>query len=92
MREDEYVSTYLTRLFDITNHMKSYGKELNIDRIVQKILISLARIFYGIVFVIEHSKLTEEMKLQEMVGPLKASEQRLERHVESAPEKGILEP
>ncbi|CAL9001231.1 unnamed protein product [Prunus brigantina] len=41
MRDDESLSVYLKKLFDLINQMRSYGEELSRERIVQKLLISL---------------------------------------------------
>ena len=34
MRDDESLSAYLTKLFDLINQMQSYGEELSRERIV----------------------------------------------------------
>lgn len=52
MREDESLSAYLTRLFVLTNQMKSmvpklknFEGELSKNRIMQKLLISLIKTY-----------------------------------------------
>lgn len=43
MSDDETMSGYLVKLFDLINQMKSNGEELSNQRIVQKLLISLPK-------------------------------------------------
>lgn len=54
MDEDESLSVYLIRLFDLIYQMKSYGEELNNQRIVQKLLISIPKCYDSIAYVIEY--------------------------------------
>ncbi|XP_068304390.1 uncharacterized protein [Pyrus communis] len=89
MKDSESLSVYLSRLFDIINQMKSYGEELSRERIVQKLLISLPKIYDAICSVIEHSRDLETIEVQEVVASLKGFEQRLELHDESSTEKAF---
>lgn len=54
MDEDESLSVYLIRLFDLIYQMKSYSEELNNQRIVQKLLISIPKSYDSIAYVIEY--------------------------------------
>ncbi|KAM1223481.1 hypothetical protein PS2_042180 [Malus domestica] len=84
MKDNESLSVYLTRLFDIMNQMKSYGEDLSRERVVQKLLISLPRSYDPICSVIEHSKDLETLEVQEVVASLKSFELRLDRHAENS--------
>lgn len=44
MKNDESLSVYVTRLFDLINKMKMYDEDLSNKRNVEKLLISLAYI------------------------------------------------
>ncbi|CAL8161243.1 unnamed protein product [Prunus armeniaca] len=89
MKDSESLSVYLVRLFDIINHMKSYGEELSRERIVQKLLFSLPKSYDSIFSVIEHSKDLETLEVQEVVASLKSFELRLDRHTENSTEKAF---
>ncbi|CAN6726057.1 unnamed protein product [Malus baccata var. baccata] len=85
MKENELLKDYFTRLFDVVNKMKTYGEELPNERIVQKLLISLTKPYDSIVSVIEEIK----NNVQDVMASLRAFDQRLERHADSAPEKAF---
>ncbi|CAL2238017.1 unnamed protein product [Prunus armeniaca] len=89
MKDSESLSVYLVRLFDIVNHMKSYGEELSRERIVQKLLFSLPKSYDSICSVIEHSNDLETLEVQEVVASLKSFELRLDRHTENSTEKAF---
>ncbi|KAI5321249.1 hypothetical protein L3X38_030320 [Prunus dulcis] len=89
MREDESLSAYLTKLFDLINQMRGYGEELSRERIVQKMLISLLPGYDPICSVIEHSRDLDAIEVQEVVASLKSFDQRLERHHENKTEKAF---
>ncbi|KAB2603157.1 hypothetical protein D8674_004162 [Pyrus ussuriensis x Pyrus communis] len=89
MRDDESLSAYLTKLFDIMNQMRIYGEELSRERVVQKLLISLPRSYDSICAVIEHSKDIETLEIQEVVASLKGYEQRLDMHTDHSTEKAF---
>ncbi|XP_068313697.1 uncharacterized protein [Pyrus communis] len=89
MRENELLKDYFTRLFDVVNKMKTYGKELPNERIVQKLLISLTKPYDSIVSVIEETKDIETLSVQDVIASLRAFGQRLERHADFAPEKAF---
>ncbi|CAL8162110.1 unnamed protein product [Prunus armeniaca] len=61
---------------------KFYGEDISDQRIVQKLLISLSREYDSIAEVIEETKDTETIRVQEVIGYLKSHEQRLQRHTE----------
>ncbi|KAI5328619.1 hypothetical protein L3X38_028016 [Prunus dulcis] len=89
MRDDESLSAYLTKLFDLINQMRSYGEDLARVRIVQKLLISLPLAYDSICYVIEHSKDLDEIKIQEVVASFKSFELRLDRHSGDKTEKAF---
>lgn len=89
MQDDESLSGYITTLLELVNQMKSYGENISDQRIVQKLLISLTRDYDSIAKVIEETKDTETIGVQEVIGSLKSHEQRLQRHNEKVTEKAF---
>ncbi|XP_068307388.1 uncharacterized protein [Pyrus communis] len=89
MKENELLKDYFTRLFDVIKKMKTYGEELPNERIVQKLLISLTKPYDSIVSVIEETKDTETLSVQDVMASLRAFDQRLKRHADFAPEKAF---
>ncbi|KAI5344111.1 hypothetical protein L3X38_011988 [Prunus dulcis] len=89
MKDDESLTAYVTKLFDLINQMRSYGEELPRERIVQKLLISLPSTYDSICSVIEHSRDLNEIEVQEVVASLKSFELRLDRHSENRTEKAF---
>ncbi|KAM0969390.1 hypothetical protein COP2_018032 [Malus domestica] len=89
MREDEPLKDYFSRVFDVVTQMKTYGKELPNERIVQKLLISLTKPYDSIVSVIEETKDTDTLSVQDVMASLRAFDQRLERHSDGATEKAF---
>ncbi|CAL2236277.1 unnamed protein product [Prunus armeniaca] len=89
MKDSESFSSYVAKLFDLINQMKSYGEELPRERVVQKLLISLPRSYDSICSVIEHSKDLDTLEIQEVVASLKNFELRLDRHTENSTEKAF---
>ncbi|KAM1401715.1 hypothetical protein ACFX2F_028829 [Malus domestica] len=89
MRDDESLSVYLTKLFDLINQMRSYGDELSRERVVQKLLISLPSAYDSICSIIEHSKDLDVIEVQEVVASLKSFELRLDRHSKHKIEKAF---
>ncbi|XP_016649641.1 PREDICTED: uncharacterized protein LOC107881088 [Prunus mume] len=89
MRDDESLSVYLTKLFDIINQMWSYGEELSRQRVVQKLLISLPSAYDSICYVIKHSKDLDMIEVQEVVASLKSFELMLDRHSENKIERAF---
>ncbi|XP_070660492.1 uncharacterized protein [Malus domestica] len=76
MRDDESISSYLTRLNDLINQMRTFGESLSNERLVQKVLIRLSKPYDSICLVIENTKCLETVELQEVVAILKSQEQR----------------
>ncbi|XP_059627041.1 uncharacterized protein LOC132269821 [Cornus florida] len=63
----------------VVNQMKTYGEDISNQRIVEKILISLPEKYDSIVAVIEETKKLENLSVEELMGSIKAFEQRLSR-------------
>ncbi|XP_059628627.1 uncharacterized protein LOC132271301 [Cornus florida] len=61
---------------------KTYGEDISNQRIVEKILISLLEKYDSIVAVIEETKELENLSVEELMGSIKAFEQRLNRRSE----------
>ncbi|XP_021828951.1 uncharacterized protein LOC110769305 [Prunus avium] len=75
VHDDEPLSGYVTKLLELVNQMKAYGEVLTEQRIVQKLLISLSREYDSIAEVIEETKDTKSIGVQEVIGSLKSQEQ-----------------
>nr|XP_015877046.1 uncharacterized protein LOC107413575 [Ziziphus jujuba var. spinosa] len=74
MKEDETLSSYLTRLNDLINQMKTFGESLSTERLVQKVSISLTKAYEPICLVIENTKDPESVEFQEVVAIRKSQE------------------
>ncbi|CAN6570135.1 unnamed protein product [Malus baccata var. baccata] len=89
MRDDESLSSYLTRLNELINQMRTFGESLSNERLVQKVLISLSKPYGSICLVIENTKCLETVELQEVVAILKSQEQRFDLHNVDTTEKAF---
>ncbi|KAI5328020.1 hypothetical protein L3X38_027416 [Prunus dulcis] len=89
MSDNESLSGYIAKLFDLINQMKSYGEDLSNQRIVQKLLISLPKSYDSIAAVIENTKDLHTIDAQDVVAILKGYEQRLDRHGDNSAEKAF---
>ncbi|KAI5355061.1 hypothetical protein L3X38_007956 [Prunus dulcis] len=89
MRENEPLTAYLTRLNELINQMKTFGEVLPNERLVQKVLISLSKIYDPICLVIENTKSLETIELQEVIAILKSQEQRFDTHNVDTAEKAF---
>ncbi|CAL8990975.1 unnamed protein product, partial [Prunus brigantina] len=89
MHENESLSAYLTRLNELINQMKTYGESLSNESLVQKVLISLNKVYDPICLVIENTKSLETVDLQEVIAILKSQEQRFELHNADTVEKAF---
>ncbi|KAI5323580.1 hypothetical protein L3X38_032652 [Prunus dulcis] len=75
MRENEPLTAYLTRLNELINQMKTFGEVLSNERLDQKVLISLSKVYDPICLVIENTKSLETIELQEVIAILKSQDQ-----------------
>ncbi|KAI5344639.1 hypothetical protein L3X38_012516 [Prunus dulcis] len=89
MREGEQLTAYLTRLNELINQMKTFGEVLSNERLVQKVLISLSRVYDPICLVIENTKSLETIELHEVIAILKSQEQRFDMHNVDMAEKAF---
>ena len=69
--------------------MKAYGETIAEERLVQKILLSLNRNYDSIVSIIEETKDLETLTFQEVIGSIKAFDQRLLKHAENSTESAF---
>ena len=88
MKENETLNEFSSRFIELVNQMKSYGEEISDRRIVEKLFIRLPNKYDPMVVVVEETKDPSLLSVQELIGSLKAYEQRLlrpfEKLVESA--------
>ncbi|CAN6707914.1 unnamed protein product [Malus baccata var. baccata] len=89
MRDDESLSGHLTHLNDLINQIKTFGETLSNERLVQKVLISLTKMYDPICLVIENTKFWESVELQEVLAILKSQEQRFDLHSSDATERAF---
>nr|XP_043630099.1 uncharacterized protein LOC122601401 [Erigeron canadensis] len=89
MKENESLNDYSSRLTDLVNQMKSYGDEIDDQRIVEKILITIPEKFDPIIAVIENTKDLKTLGIQELLSSLKSYEQRMTRHTGRAIESAF---
>ncbi|KAM1651271.1 hypothetical protein ACFX13_004067 [Malus domestica] len=89
MRDDESLSSYLTRLNKIINQMRTFGESRSNKRLVQNVLISLSKPYDSICLVIENTKCLETVELQEVVAILKSQEQQFDLHNVDTTEKAF---
>lgn len=75
MIDNESISMYLDKVFDLINQIKSNGEGISNQMIVQKLLISLPKSYDSITFVIENSKDLEVIDVHDVVSILKGYEQ-----------------
>ncbi|XP_059658882.1 uncharacterized protein LOC132305224 [Cornus florida] len=73
----------------VVNQMKTYGEDISNQRIIEKILISLPKKYDSIVTVIEETKELENLSVEELMGSIKAFEQRLSRRSEKTIESAF---
>ncbi|CAN6706781.1 unnamed protein product [Malus baccata var. baccata] len=66
-----------------------FGETLSNERLVQKVLISLTKIYDLICLVIENTKCLESVELQEVLAILKSQEQRFDLHSSDATERAF---
>ncbi|XP_050888532.1 uncharacterized protein LOC127093633 [Lathyrus oleraceus] len=89
MKNSGKIPNYISRVVLIINEMKSCGKTLSGQVIIEKVLISLTPYFDYIVVVIGHSKDLSSMRIKELQSSLEAqelclTERTFEREVEQS--------
>nr|KYP34452.1 hypothetical protein KK1_044596 [Cajanus cajan] len=87
MKESETVEDYYSKIKEIVNQMRAYGKNILDKKIVEKILISVPHKYDPIVTTIEQTKDLSTLSITELMGSLEAYEQRLNRHDEDSTER-----
>ncbi|KAI5343365.1 hypothetical protein L3X38_011241 [Prunus dulcis] len=89
MRDNEPLFVYLTRLNELINQIKTFGETLSNERLVQKVLISLSKVYDPICLVIKNTKILETVELQEVITILKSPEQHFKLHNVDTAEKAF---
>ena len=87
MKVKEPVQEYLSRVFELVSHMRTYGESLSNEIVVSKVLRSLTSEFDHVVAAIEESKDLSQYSLDELMGSLLAHEVRINRPSDKAEEK-----
>ena len=80
MNDSESLNDYISRLSNIVNKLRTYKDDMPEKRVVQKILMSLNRKYDAIVSIIEGTRDMETLGVQDLVGTLKAFDQRVTSH------------
>ncbi|GMP68220.1 hypothetical protein CsSME_00027903 [Camellia sinensis var. sinensis] len=89
MKDMELLKDYFSRVVELANQMKIYGDNNTNQRVVEKILISLPEKYNPIVAVIEETKDLAYLSIEELMGSIKAFEQRLSRQSEKSIESAF---
>ena len=76
MRKSEKVKDYFSRVIEVVNQMRTYGEEINDQKIVEKILISLPEKYEYIIAAIEESKDLSTLTVQQLKSSLESHEER----------------
>ncbi|KAD7117096.1 hypothetical protein E3N88_04364 [Mikania micrantha] len=90
MKEGELVDDYATKLSGLVSKLRSLGHEVEEEEMVRRILDAMPKSFLQIVASIEQCFELDTMFFDEVVGRLKAYEERLKSHGEKEEEKGQL--
>ena len=79
MRDDETLSDYFTKLYDISNEAFALGKRFSDTKMVRKIFRSLPDRFQPKLTAIEESKNLDTMKVEELMGSLQTYEMNIKQ-------------
>ena len=82
MLDGESLDIYLAKFFVIINDLKSLGEEVTENRIVQKLLMSISRIYKSIVSIIEETRDLEVLRIEEVIASVKVYDKRDDLHDE----------
>ena len=83
MKENESVRDYTDRVEEVVQKLKTYGDDIKDERVVEKILTTLVSRFEPKVTAIEESKDLSTLTVTELVGSLKAYEDRQNKIADS---------
>ena len=89
MKDVELLKDYFSRVVELVNQMKIHGEEIEDKRIVEKILISLPKKYDSIVNVVEQTKDLATLSVEELMGAIKAFEERMSRRSEKSIESAF---
>ncbi|XP_073153339.1 uncharacterized protein [Henckelia pumila] len=81
MKDNEDIRTFISRVVEIINQIKSYGDTIEDKKIVEKVLWSLPQKFEHVVAAIEESKDLSKFTMVELMGSLEAHEKRMSKFV-----------
>ena len=79
MKDSETVDSFYTRVFGLINQLKSHGEAIEDQRVVEKILRSIPRIFENLVVTLEEHTEMLTFTIDELQASLINHEHRLSR-------------
>jgi hypothetical protein len=89
MKDIDSIDSCFTHAMEIINLLRSYGKTIEDQKVVEKILISLPTNFDLVVISIEESKDLTQLSVNELMGSLLSHEKRLNRTWKSSLENAF---
>eukprot|EP00257_Ricinus_communis_P027923 XP_025015337.1 uncharacterized protein LOC112536724 [Ricinus communis] len=90
MKDDELVKDYSSRMMDLVNQIRLYGKALPDQRVVEKIMVSVPRKFEAKISAIKESCDLQRLTVVELISKLVAQEQRSSMRDEETAESAFF--
>lgn len=77
MGDNKKIAGYVSKVHNRVHLMKSYGKTMRENKIIEKVMITLTPHFNHVIIVIQESSDLSTMKLEDLVGSFEAHELRI---------------
>ncbi|KAL0397757.1 UNVERIFIED_CONTAM: hypothetical protein Scaly_0224100 [Sesamum calycinum] len=89
MKDSETIDEYYTKVRELVNQLKAYGRNIPEKRVVEKLLISVTEKYDPVVTTIEETKDITTLTVTELVGSLEVYEKRRSRREENSLENAF---